>query len=81
MVWAAITVEIIERRFTRAALWAASAALLSLVGLMHSYAFSTADTVQDLAFGKAWQPSLAYALLAAFLLLGRTFKQDDSRSH
>ena len=80
MVWAAITVEIIERRFARAALWAAAAALLSLVGLMHSYAFATADTVQDLAFGKAWQPSLAYALLAAFLLLGRTFKQDDGAS-
>jgi len=51
---------------------------LSLVGLVHAYAFTPADTVQDLAFGKAWQFALAYALLAAFLWLGRFCRQDDS---
>ena len=76
MVWAAITVEIIERRFSRAALWALGGALVSLTGLAHSYAFTPADTVQDLAFGKAWQFALAYTLLAGLLLLGRWLKRE-----
>ena len=79
MVWAALTVEIIERRFGKAALWALGGAALSLTGLAHSYAFTPADTVQDLAFGKAWQFALGYALLAGFLLLGR--KLDDPAGH
>ena len=81
MVWAAITVEIIERRFARASLWALSGAVLSLVGLVGSYAFTAGDTVQDLVFGKAWQFALAYALLAGFLMLGRLWKRDESASH
>jgi hypothetical protein len=52
MVWAAITVEIIERRFARASLWALAGSVLGLVGLVHSYAFAAADTVQDIAFAK-----------------------------
>jgi AGZA family xanthine/uracil permease-like MFS transporter len=81
MVWAAITVEIIERRFGRAALWALGGAALSLVGLVHSYAFTPADTVQDLAFGKAWQFALAYALLAGLLVLGRKLRRDEAAGH
>jgi len=81
MVWAAITVEIIERRFGRAALWAAGGAALSLVGLAHSYSFAPGDTVQDLAFGKAWQFALGYSLLAGLLLLGRRLKHEAGPSH
>jgi AGZA family xanthine/uracil permease-like MFS transporter len=81
MVWAAITVEIIERRFGRAALWALGGAALSLIGLVHSYAFTPADTVQDLAFGKAWQFALAYALLAGLLVLGRKLRRDEAAGH
>jgi len=81
MVWAAITVEIIERRFSRAALWALGGALVSLTGLAHSYAFTPADTVQDLAFGKAWQFALAYTLLAGLLLLGRWLKREVAVNH
>jgi AGZA family xanthine/uracil permease-like MFS transporter len=81
MVWAAITVEVIERRFARAALWALGGAALSLVGLVHSYAFTPADTVQDLAFGKAWQFALAYALLAGLLALGRFLGHEPSTRH
>ncbi|MBN2573007.1 MAG: NCS2 family permease [Deltaproteobacteria bacterium] len=81
MVWAAITVEIVERRFGRASLWAAGGSLLSLVGLAHSYAFVPADTVQDLALGKAWQFALAYALLAGFLLLGRKLRHETAAGH
>jgi len=78
MVWAALTVEIIERRFGRAALWALAGAGLSLVGLVHSYAYAPADTIQDLAFGKAWPFALAYALLAGLLALGRRLRQEPA---
>jgi AGZA family xanthine/uracil permease-like MFS transporter len=78
MVWAAITVEIIERRFGRASLWAMGGSALSLLGLVHSYAFTPTDTVQDLAFGKAWQFALGYALLAGLLALGRYCRRDEA---
>jgi AGZA family xanthine/uracil permease-like MFS transporter len=78
MVWAAITVEVIERRFLRASLWALAGSALSLIGLVHSYAFSAADTVQDITFGKAWPFTLGYAALAALLALGRFAKRDNN---
>lgn len=81
MIWSTITVEVIERRFVRAAIWAASACALSLVGLVHSYAFTPADTIQDLAFGKAWPFALGYAFLAVLLASGRAMKTDASQAH
>jgi AGZA family xanthine/uracil permease-like MFS transporter len=81
MLWAALTVEVIERRFGRAALWAASGAGLSFFGLIHAYRFSHGDTVQHLALGSGWQWALAYALLACLLLLGRWLRADPSPPH
>jgi len=81
MVWSAITVEVIERRFIRASLWALAGSALSLVGLVHSYAYTAGDTTQDLSFGKAWPFALAYALLAVLLAAGRFMKQDPSGAH
>jgi adenine/guanine/hypoxanthine permease len=77
MVWSALTVEIIERRFIRASMWALSGAVLSLVGLVHSYAYTPGDTVQALAFGKAWPFTVGYALLAILLASGKLLKPDD----
>ena len=76
MIWAAMTVEIIERHFKKAALWAASGALLSACGMMHSYRFTLADTTQALAFGAARPFVWGYALLAGLLLIGNWCKTD-----
>jgi AGZA family xanthine/uracil permease-like MFS transporter len=81
MIWAALTVEVIERRFLRAATWAAGAAALSLLGLMHGYVWSMADTVQNLRFGFAWEWALAYGLLAALLASGRLFPEEVGAGH
>jgi AGZA family xanthine/uracil permease-like MFS transporter len=81
MIWSSITVEVSERRFIRAALWALAASLLSLVGLMHSYAYTPADTVQDVAIGKSWPFTVAYLLLAGLLASGSLFKRDEATSH
>jgi AGZA family xanthine/uracil permease-like MFS transporter len=70
MIWSALTVEIIERRFTRAALWAGSGAALSAVGMLHSYRFTQSDTVQSLSLGACWPFAIGYVLLACFLCVG-----------
>lgn len=77
MVWAALTVEIIERRFLRASLWALGGSVLSLVGLIHGYRWTTADTVSSLSFGAFWDYALAYALLALLFMLGHFAKKDE----
>jgi adenine/guanine/hypoxanthine permease len=81
MIWSTITVEVIERRFGRASLWALAASALSMVGLVHSYEYTPADTIQNLAFGKAWPFALGYLLLAALLASGRFLKRDDGAGH
>ena len=67
MILAAMTVYIIEGHFRRAALWASAAALLSVTGLMHGYAWTLGDTVVSLR--PAWAFAAAYACIALFLAL------------
>ena len=76
MILAAIAVEVIERRFYRAALWALVASALSWVGLVHAYAWTPGDTVVVLGWGTGRDWALAYfataAVLAATPVLTRT---------
>ncbi len=77
MLLSAATVAVIERRFMQAAAWCLVAAALSLVGLMHSYRWTPADTVLSLA--PAWPFVLAYSLMAAvFLLAPLVTTRDDT---
>lgn len=78
MIWAALTVEIIERRFVRAAVWAASGAALSACGMMHGYRYTLSDTVQALGTGAATPFVWAYAMLAVLLFLGRWCRVDSA---
>ncbi len=82
MIWAALTVEIIERRFPRAAIWAASGALLSMLGMIHEYRFTSADTVQPLSLRLTSPYALGYGCLAVLLLLGqRLGAEPPARAH
>ena len=78
MILAAMTVAIIERRFTLAAAWCAAAAALSAVGLMHAYQFTPGDTVLQLV--PAWPWAIGYAIVALSLLAAQwiTVPQPDS---
>jgi len=78
MLLAAATVEVLERRFARAAAWCAVAAGLSAVGLMHSYRFTPADTALHLV--PAWPWAAGYAILAAVFLAGRWLTVPKDRS-
>ena len=85
MIWAAIVVCIVDRQWSRAAVWSGVGALLSLAGLMHSYALAGHDTVIDLPLmdwlGGRWTPgrsffpaggvALGYGLAAAIFLGAR----------
>lgn len=64
MLLAGITVYIIERNFRRAAFWSLAAALMSWVGLMHSYNWGVADTVIKLGFGAGSAWAVGYLLMA-----------------
>ncbi|MFW5739363.1 MAG: NCS2 family permease [Myxococcota bacterium] len=78
MIWAAMTVEVIERNFLRAAAWAAGGAVFSLLGLMHAYAWTDSDTIQAMVPGQAWPWALAYGLLALLLAAGRLFPAEKA---
>jgi AGZA family xanthine/uracil permease-like MFS transporter len=69
MILSAATVCVIERRFPKAALWCAIAAVLSALGMMHSYRFTAADTVVSLA--PAWPWAGAYLAMAGIFLAAR----------
>jgi AGZA family xanthine/uracil permease-like MFS transporter len=59
---AAATVGVIERRFREAAGWCLAGAVLSALGLIHSYRWTPADTVLSLT--PAWPWALGYAVMA-----------------
>jgi AGZA family xanthine/uracil permease-like MFS transporter len=80
MLWAALTVEIIERHFTRAALWALSGSLLSACGMIHSYRFTQADTTSWLTFNVTSPFVVGYALLAGLVWLGNWCAIDNAPS-
>ena len=69
MLLAAATVCVIERHFNRAGLWCLAGSAMSLIGLIHSYTFSGADTVVHLA--PAWPFVISYACMAACFFLAR----------
>jgi len=69
MILAAATVCIIERHFLRAAAWLFAGAALSLLGLMHSYQLTTADSVLSLT--PALPCAAAYAIAGVIAAAAR----------
>ncbi|MFQ5671375.1 MAG: NCS2 family permease [Acidobacteriota bacterium] len=78
MVLSAATVQIIERRFLRAALWTAAAAALSVSGLIHSYRWTAADTALSLT--PAWPWAAGYAGMSLCLVAARWLTLPEDRS-
>jgi AGZA family xanthine/uracil permease-like MFS transporter len=66
MLLSAATVGVIERKWSAAAAWCALASVLSMTGIMHSYAWTIGDTVLKLQ--PAWPFAIAYAVMALLLL-------------
>lgn len=67
MIWGAVTVHIIDRKFKTAAAWFAIGGVVSLVGLAHNYVITSSDITGVMGF----RPSgitLAYFLLSLICL-------------
>ena len=79
MIWAAITVYIIEKDFRQAAFWTLGAAALSWVGLMHSYQWTPADTVIHLGWGTGASWAVGYLLMA--ILFGYAAWRSAPKEH
>ncbi len=79
MLLAAATVEVIERRFARAAAWCLVCAAFSATGLMHSYAFTPADT--RLVLTPAWPWAIGYALMALLFVSAQWLTEPDDAAH
>jgi adenine/guanine/hypoxanthine permease len=69
IIFAAVMVFIIERKFLKAAQWTFGAAVFSFIGLIHAYRLT--DTGVQNGFGNTWSPKfgLMYAMVGGILLL------------
>ena len=73
-VWAAMGCELVDGRFRVAALWAALAAVLAALGLIHGYVVTPAGPVEQVAVGASgWAiPGCYLAMAGLFLVQGRS---------
>jgi adenine/guanine/hypoxanthine permease len=76
MLLAAMTVAIIDRQFWQAAIYAGICALLSFVGLMHSYRWTIADTAINLGWGTGTEWAIGYLLLAILFIYAAVVSRD-----
>lgn len=80
MIFAAITVEIIEKRLHAASIWSFIGASLSALGLIHSFIWDVKDT--PLSLSPAWAWTIAYVVMGIVLLACRWLTvPDESGSH
>lgn len=81
MVLAAATTCVIERQFIRASIWAGVGAVLSGLGLMHSYKWTPSDTVLNLEplweNPEHWRFPAAYGLMALVFLLANWLTEPE----
>ncbi len=68
MILAAMMVFVVERQFLKAALWMATAAVLSFFGVIHAYVLTPGGVQNRFGFGAARAYALAY-LIASLLLV------------
>jgi hypothetical protein len=92
--WSKGSFYIVDRRFSLAAAWSGVAAALSLLGLIHSWKFSSADTVMNMplldwfagqpvamtwpGLFPGWPYAVAYGLIACFLLTAQRWGVRES---
>ena len=80
MILAALTVALIERRFTVAALWSFFAAGLAAVGFIHSFKYLPGDTTQALLV-PAWEWAIGYAIMGSCFLLAKWVTEPVESGH
>ncbi len=77
VIWAMMTVYVVERRFLQAGLCSFFAAIVSLLGLMHSYQVTKFDVVSSVQ--PAWEWAAAYVMMGlVFMLIPLLSKPNDA---
>jgi len=80
MIWSAIAVALIDNQFSKACLWALAGAILSLVGVIHTYRIETNDVLQHYGWTVGWPYAASYAM-AALLFLGAKALKKNGAAH
>ena len=78
MVWASITAFIIDRNFSKAGHWSLVAALLSAIGIIHSYQFSGNAILNQFSLFTNKDFIIGYLMLASLFYLANLF--DNAKS-
>jgi len=68
MILSAMMVFVVERQFVKAALWAATASVLSFFGVIHAYILTPAGVQNKFGFGAAKAYALAYLITTLLLV-------------
>jgi AGZA family xanthine/uracil permease-like MFS transporter len=79
-VWAATSAVLIERQFSRAAVWALVGGLLSFFGFMHAGRLGPSGGEFDIGFGTGWRWTVGYLLCAAFFGLMHLYTRRGAAS-
>jgi AGZA family xanthine/uracil permease-like MFS transporter len=69
MLWTAILVQILEKRFVLGAAWCAASAVLAYVGLIHAYTLTENGVMNHFGWGAAGEYAIVYSAVAGMLLL------------
>ncbi len=69
MIWAAISAYLVDRKFTRAALWAAVGAVAAFFGFIHAGHLTPAGGIYDIGWATGWKWSVGYLLCGGFFVL------------
>ncbi len=75
MVLSAMMVFVVERQFIKAALWTATASVLSFFGVIHAYIITPAGVQNKFGFGAAKAYALAYLITALLLVALHYYNQ------
>ena len=66
MIWAAISVHLIDRAFKLATIWALIGAACAFFGFIHAGALTANGAVYDLGWATGWTWAVGYLLCAGF---------------
>lgn len=81
MIWASISVCIIERDFVKAAYWSLSASVLSAIGLIHAYKLNGNVIMNQFNFIASPVFMISYLLLAALFYISSFSKNKETIAH
>lgn len=67
MIWAAMSTFLLDKRFDRAAAWAAVGAVAAFFGFIHAGRITASGALYDIGFATGWRWAAGYMLVAAYL--------------